>query len=110
MTTNAETAAWVAPFNGNVVEHVACPACEAEAVCVREDSSEDPRPAYCETCHALLTVEVFETFRNAALLHRPTGPYQHTVPTKDPEANRLLDTLNKATTEMLEEAGLWPTK
>ena len=38
--------AWRAPFDGHVITDMACPVCEAEEVCVRVDSSEDPRPAY----------------------------------------------------------------
>lgn len=44
----------------------------------------------------------------AETLPRTSGPYQHTVPTNDPEANRLLDALNDATADVLKEAGLTP--
>lgn len=53
---------WRPPFHGPVVENVACPVCETECVVVQENSSEDPRPAYCEACHATLELEVYETF------------------------------------------------
>jgi hypothetical protein len=55
---------WVPPFCANVVEDLECPVCDDENVMVREDSSADPRPAYCGTCHALLEVDVCETFRS----------------------------------------------
>lgn len=58
---------WKPPFSGYLVEDLSCPACEAEAVFAREDSSEDPRPAYCEACHAPLALEVFESFGDARL-------------------------------------------
>jgi hypothetical protein len=60
--TEADGTTWRAPFCANEVENVTCPACDAETVRVREDSSADPRPAYCGTCHALLEVRVFETY------------------------------------------------
>lgn len=53
---------WRPPFNGRLIDDVPCPACEAEAIMVREDSSEDPRPAYCDACHVNLVLEVYEHF------------------------------------------------
>lgn len=59
---------WSSPFHGNLIESLSCPACEAESVVVREDSSEDPREAYCDACHVMLTVEVLETFGSARIV------------------------------------------
>ncbi len=66
--TEADGTTWRAPFCANEVENVECPACGDEAVRVREDSSADPRPAYCGSCHALLDVQVYETYGAAEVV------------------------------------------
>jgi hypothetical protein len=62
MVTEADGTVWRAPFCSHPIENVECPACGAEEVRVREDSSADPRPAYCGACHALIELQVYETF------------------------------------------------
>ena len=58
---------WQPPFDGRRAENVWCPVCGVDDVHARIDSSEDPRPAYCGSCHASLSIEVFETFGSAML-------------------------------------------
>ncbi len=64
----ADGTTWRAPFCANPAENVSCPACGVDDVRVREDSSEQPRPAYCGACHAVLEVEVFETYGSASIV------------------------------------------
>jgi hypothetical protein len=64
MVTEANGTTWEAPFCSHGIENMECPICGAEDVRVREDSSAEPREAYCGECHAILELDVFETFGN----------------------------------------------
>jgi len=64
MPNDRQDVVWRPPFYGRLVENLWCPICDAEDLRVRIDSSADPRPAYCGSCHAAVTVDVFEQFSN----------------------------------------------
>lgn len=62
---------WRPPFVGKLVDNCGCPWCCQYGVHAREDSSADPRPAYCAHCHALLELEVFEVLDNPVCVRAP---------------------------------------